>query len=108
MALHPFKPGQSGNPKGRPKKGTALTDLLRMKMEMPSSDFPGAPTVKDVITTKLIEMANGGDIAAMKYLMDRIDGTPTQVVEQDISAEVGIRSIGKPDFLKTDDDDRLE
>jgi hypothetical protein len=26
-----WKPGQSGNPNGRPRKGTALTDMLRLK-----------------------------------------------------------------------------
>jgi hypothetical protein len=103
MAENPVgKKGYTGNPNGRPKKGTALTDLLRLKMEKPISDFPGAPTVKDVITTKLIEMANNGDIAAMKYLMDRVDGTPTQIVEQDINAEVGIINVGTPKFLKED------
>jgi hypothetical protein len=29
----PFKQGQSGNPRGRPKKGEAMTDLLREKIE---------------------------------------------------------------------------
>ena len=55
-----FKPGQSGNPKGRPKNKTPAT-LLRKSIV---DDMP------DIIL-KLIEQAKNGDTAAAKILLDR-------------------------------------
>ncbi|MEI6270586.1 MAG: DUF5681 domain-containing protein [Methylococcaceae bacterium] len=55
-----FKPGQSGNPKGRPKNKTPAT-LLRKSI---IDDMP------DIIL-KLVEQAKEGDTAAAKILLDR-------------------------------------
>ena len=63
-----WKPGQSGNPNGRPKKGQTLTDALRNHID------------PDEIATILAEMVAKGDLAAVKYAYDRIDGTPTATI----------------------------
>lgn len=65
----PWKPGQSGNPKGRPPKDQTMTDALSLQ----------AP--KEEIAKKLIEMALDGNVAAIKYIYDRIDGAPRQAFE---------------------------
>lgn len=71
--LKPWKPGQSGNPNGRPPKGEALTDILREKVD------------KDAIAEKLIQMAmEKGDIVALRYIYDRIDGKPIETVNQNV------------------------
>jgi hypothetical protein len=41
---------------------------------------------REMIAEKLIGLAEGGDIAAIKYLMDRIDGRPKETVELKDSA----------------------
>jgi hypothetical protein len=55
-----FKPGVSGNPKGKPKDKTPAT-LLRKSI---------AEAMPEIILT-LIEQAKGGDVAAAKVLLDR-------------------------------------
>lgn len=61
MPTPKFKPGQSGNPAGRPKDKTPAT-LLRKAI---ADDMP------DVVR-KLVELAKGGDVQAAKVLLDRI------------------------------------
>jgi hypothetical protein len=60
MTYSKFKPGQSGNPNGRPKDKTPAT-LLRKSI---AEAMPG-------IITTLIDLAKGGDVAAAKVLLDR-------------------------------------
>jgi hypothetical protein len=59
----PFKPGQSGNPAGRPKgsrnKATLALDALL--------DGEG-----EAITRKAIELATSGDTVALRLCLDRI------------------------------------
>lgn len=70
-----FQKGRSGNPAGRPKKGQALTELLREKLE----ETPGGTlTRKEKIVEKLIKLAEGGNLLAAKYIFDRIDGRPIE------------------------------
>lgn len=69
-----WKPGQSGNPNGRPKKGTALTDIMR-EMFVENGAIPKA------IVAKLLQMAAGGDIAAIREVLDRIEGKPMQATD---------------------------
>jgi len=76
----PFAKGKSGNPKGRPKKGETLTDLLREKIETPKT-VREKLTRKEKIIEKLIALAEGGDLSALKYLFDRIDGRPKESIE---------------------------
>jgi len=68
----PFKPGQSGNPSGRPKKDRELTAALEQVVD------------KVALADKLNEMAIAGDMSAIRYIYDRIEGTPTQRHEFDI------------------------
>jgi hypothetical protein len=61
MPTPKFKPGQSGNPAGRPKDKTPAT-LLRKSIvnEMPE------------IVKTLVDLAKNGDVQAAKVLLDRI------------------------------------
>lgn len=61
MPVKKFKPGQSGNPKGRPKNKTPAT-LLRKSI---AEDMP------EIIQT-LVNLAKGGDVQAAKVLLDRV------------------------------------
>ena len=66
-----FIKGNSGGP-GRPPKSESLTETLRTVVD------------KDEIAKKLYELAMEGDIPALKYIYDRIDGRPKETIEQTI------------------------
>jgi len=63
-----WKPGQSGNPAGRPVN--SVTALLKNQ----------DPLTNKSICDKLIELAQAGDLPAIKEYLDRTDGKVTDKV----------------------------
>ena len=61
--LRPFKPGQSGNPDGRPKGARNKTTLAIESL------LDGEA---EAITRKAIELAKDGDMAAIRICLDRL------------------------------------
>lgn len=66
-----WKPGQTGNPNGRPPKGYSITETVREMMTK-------KPATKKALGTKILEMALQGDISAIKTIWSYMDGTPVQ------------------------------
>jgi hypothetical protein len=85
----PFEKGDSRiNRKGRPKKGECLTDILSwaldQKRQMPEGEAGKEKSLllRHVLAEKLISKAvDDGDVAAIKYIYDRLDGRPKETVE---------------------------
>lgn len=76
-----WKQGQSGNPNGRPKKTMALTNALKEYSEL--KDETGK-TYREKLTEKLYSMAlEEGDIIALKYIYDRVEGKPKETIEHE-------------------------
>jgi hypothetical protein len=71
------------NRKGRPKKGQALTDILNYKLDL--KDGSGK-LQREAVAEKLIGLALAGDIAAIRYIMDRVDGRPKETVSLENTA----------------------
>lgn len=69
-----FKPGQSGNPNGRPKKGHSITERVK---ELLNSD----PERKDRIINKILDAAEAGDLNAAKITWNYMDGMPLQATD---------------------------
>lgn len=67
----PFAKGNRANPNGRPKKGQALTDLLRLRMAEPG---PDGRLNSEIVADKLIALACAGEMDAIKVVFDRLDG----------------------------------
>ena len=79
-----FVKGTSGNPGGRPKKDVALSALLQAALAEKGAN--GIPKRK-MLMNVLLNMALGGDLDAIKVVLDRSDG---KVVErQEISGPGG-------------------
>jgi len=76
--LIPFKPGQSGNPGGRPK-GFSLTRLVReaLQKEDPTTRKQNAEMIAD----KVVELAKQGNIAMIPLVWRYIDGDPKSAAE---------------------------
>ena len=66
-----FVKGSSGNPKGRPRKGMSLTELLDDYLKSKRKGI----LAKDAFIQKLLQLAiDDGNIAAMKMIYDRMEG----------------------------------
>ena len=65
-----WKPGQSGNPSGRPA-GESFTTILRAALE---AGHKKAPSWRHALVAKAVLMAAAGDLDAMKWIADRTDG----------------------------------
>jgi hypothetical protein len=80
----PFIKGKSGNPAGRPRKGKSLTEALEKAMKKRRAN--GTKNI-DALADTLIRLAiDDKNIAAVKYLFDRLDGRPTETVELENAA----------------------
>jgi hypothetical protein len=68
-----FRPGQSGNPQGRPKRTRTNVSLARQVLERPIA-VPGAKprakkTVRQTAYRQLADKAAGGDLKALVFLL---------------------------------------
>lgn len=91
--LNQFGPGNNANPNGRPKKEWTMASLIRNALE--EQNASGVPK-KVTIARKLAELADAGDITAIKEVNNRLDGMPAQSIKQthDGSVNVIIRDYG--------------
>ena len=78
MKAAQWKPGQSGNPSGRPHK-TPFAALLRI-VEKKIANDPGGRVLLDGIAQQLVAKASKGDLASIRELADRIEGTPPRSI----------------------------
>lgn len=79
----PFKPGQSGNPRGRPRKENSLTAILEQLGDLADVSFNGEQIPRKRALAEAIwqKAIVDKDLMAIKYIFDRVDGTPIQVNE---------------------------
>lgn len=68
-----FKPGQSGNPGGRPKE-KPVTDELRRLMDREVPNDREGRTYAEVLAQAILHAALKGKVDAARELLDRIEG----------------------------------
>jgi hypothetical protein len=75
-----WKPGQSGNPGGRPKTAP-LSHACRGLLASPLPDDRKGRTYAEAIAETLAQKALAGDIRAAQELADRAEGRSRQCIE---------------------------
>ena len=73
------------NREGRPKKGEALTDILNTVLDEVDSS---GKMRREIIAEKIVELAEKGDIIALKYIFDRTDGKPIETIKADVKGDI--------------------
>jgi hypothetical protein len=75
MQAAQWKPGQSGNAGGRPKRNL-ITDELRgllSELHPDQKKYPGKTRAR-VIAERMLAQAEGHDLAAQREVLDRVEG----------------------------------
>ena len=79
-AQHRFKPGQSGNPRGRPKGSislpNAMVKLLRKKTKVTIGGEVRNLTQSDIIAIQIIQHAAKGDLNFIKFVSQQTQNHP--------------------------------
>ena len=89
----PFRKGQSGNPKGRPRSETCLTSLLRKEIEKLCPSDKQGRTWKELIVLATMKLAMEGNAAALREVWERNDGKIHQPVTSAAGGPVEIRVV---------------
>lgn len=77
--LHPFQPGQSGNPGGRPKNRSITAELRKLIDE----GFQGKD-LAEALAAKAVKCALEGDHKFWQLVMERIEGkVPDRIADAD-------------------------
>lgn len=92
--LKDFKPGQSGNPAGRPKGTPNVATRMRRFLELemtaknPITKTEESFTVAELMDLQIISKAVKGDIMAWEKINDRLEGKASQ--KSDITADITV------------------
>jgi len=96
-----WKPGQSGNPSGRPKR-QPIIDELRKVLDQ-GTDVPGE-TVADRLAALLVKHASKGNGQFMKLILEYVAGKPTEHIDvQGGGVTLVLREAKRPDDTCDDD-----
>lgn len=102
-----FKPGQSGNPKGKPPGTLSFKTIIRkwMEVEMDETDPKTGATKKmtlaDIITLRQFQKAKRGDSRSFELLKNHIESLPKQGIDLTSAGEsINQKTIIFKDYTK--------
>ena len=82
-----WKPRQSGNPNGRPPKGTSFADALRAV---------ATTEEQEKVARAMLKAAKAGNVHAATLIRDTLDGKPPQRLEHSGDENAPLRVIVGP------------
>lgn len=71
----PFQKGKSGNPNGRPKRGTSISDIIRAKGEANNAEM------YEKLSAVIWARALAGDTSFVAMILDRMEGKALERVQ---------------------------
>ncbi|KKM54504.1 hypothetical protein LCGC14_1553360 [marine sediment metagenome] len=99
-----WKPGQSGNPGGRPKKADTITSLVRELLEKDAGAGDGktnAGLVAEVIVNQLKDKNSKAFAQVLKDQQDRLEGKVTD--HMSVTQETTVRFVVGKGYEKAED-----
>ena len=103
-----WKPGQSGNPAGRPKGALGRATILKKFMNLTYKDSKGLTkpqpfgsddktplTVREAVELALIRKALGGDVSAIKQIREDEFGKVPDIITGDPDAPIYTKNENK-------------
>lgn len=84
-----FRPGHSGNPGGRPAS-QSLNSAIRARLDEVRDD---GQTRAQRIAAILVELAEGGDLRAIREVIDRTEGRPPQSIALDTGVPYELKPV---------------
>lgn len=88
LVEYKYQPGQSGNPKGKPRGAVSIISAVKRRLRELSPDDPdGKRRIVDDLAESLIHQFMAGNPAAIKQIMDRIDGLVIAPQAEDTSKQ---------------------
>jgi hypothetical protein len=104
-----WKPGESGNPKGRPKNGESLTSLLRELVFSACPNDPERRRFAELLVRRVLQEALKGDLRSFKEICNRLEGRVPFPIERVVPKEPDrrVRPSGAPQILSLDDKNEL-
>ncbi|MCL4197713.1 MAG: hypothetical protein KJZ69_09510 [Phycisphaerales bacterium] len=83
-----FAPGVSGNPRGRPRAGASLAELIRAELDRP---MRGGRTRKERLAEVIVERALDGDHRFCRLILERVEPSQDASAGESLSADEWIR-----------------
>ena len=96
-----WEKGESGNLRGRPRKGNTLADAMRKLLAEEHPDGGKNLTAKELLISLTFRRAMEGNMAALKLIWNYVDGMPPSRDELAISTDPEMI----PDFSAVTDEE---
>lgn len=77
-----WKPGQSGNPKGRPRKEESIADMLKELLYAVCPTDPERRRYAELIVRALVHQGAKGNLGAIKEVFNRLVGRVPFLIER--------------------------
>lgn len=97
LKKYSWKPGESGNPFGRPQGSRNISSILKELLEIeletedPISGEKISVPVSTIINARLVRKAMDGDNKAIREIYDRIEGRPKQKL--DVTGDMKVKAF---------------